>query len=110
MLTPTNSVLVHCFEGKSRSATILCQYIMDTTKTSLKDVLGAMKAAHADTKPNDGFMQLLMRRERELFGSQSVQHKSTRPEPRSCPKCDAKCGLSAESVRVHIKKNHPGML
>mmetsp|Transcript_42778 Transcript_42778/g.68831 ORF Transcript_42778/g.68831 Transcript_42778/m.68831 type:complete len:84 (+) Transcript_42778:104-355(+) len=83
---------------------------METTKTSLKDVLRTMKVAHPDTKPNDGFMQLLMQRERELFGSQSVTHKSTRPEPRSCPKCGAKCGLSAESVRVHIKKLHPGML
>lgn len=88
----------------------IARYTKETTKTSLSDVLGAMKAAHPDTKPNDGFMQLLMRRERELFGSQSVQHKSTKPEPRCCPKCGAKCGLSAQSVRVHIKKAHPGML
>jgi hypothetical protein len=29
--------------------------------------------AHPDTKPNDGFMQLLMQRERELFGSQVIE-------------------------------------
>ena len=110
MLAPNAVVLVHCFEGKSRSATIVAQHLMETTKTSLKEVLAGLKSAHPCTKPNDGFMQLLMQRERELFGSQSVEHKSRRPEPRECPKCGAKCGLSAESVRVHIKKAHPGML
>lgn len=28
MLAPTSSVLVHCFEGKSRSATIIAQHLM----------------------------------------------------------------------------------
>ena len=34
---------------------------------------------------------------------------SSKPQIRSCPKCGAKCGISAQSVTVHIKKMHPGM-
>ena len=52
---PANSVLVHCFEGKSRSATIVAQYLMESTRANLSDTLKGMKAAHPDTKPNEGF-------------------------------------------------------
>ena len=53
MLAPDASVLVHCFEGKSRSATIVAQYVMETTKTSLRDVLagyGALRFFHFVSK------------------------------------------------------------
>ena len=110
-----NSVLVHCFEGKSRSATIVAQYLMESTRASLSDTLKGMKAAHPDTKPNEGFMRLLMAKEKALFGLEesSVSEKKVRgrgkPQMRSCPKCGARCGLSAESVKLHIKKAHPTM-
>ena len=112
---PGNSVLVHCFEGKSRSATIVAQYLMESTKTNLNTTLKGMKAAHPDTKPNEGFMRLLMAKEKALFGLEesSVSEKKVRgrgkPQMRSCPKCGARCGLSAESVKLHIKKAHPTM-
>jgi atypical dual specificity phosphatase len=112
---PGNSVLVHCFEGKSRSATIVAQYLMESTKTNLNTTLKGMKAAHPDTKPNEGFMRLLMAKEKALFGlgESSVSEKKVRgrgkPQMRSCPKCGARCGLSAESVKLHIKKAHPTM-
>ena len=112
---PANSVLVHCFEGKSRSATIVAQYLMESTRANLSDTLKGMKAAHPDTKPNEGFMRLLMAKEKALFGLEesSVSEKKVRgrgkPQMRSCPKCGARCGLSAESVKLHIKKAHPTM-
>lgn len=36
--------------------------------------------------------------------------KKTKPEPRSCPVCGDKVGLSADSVRVHLRLKHPGAL
>lgn len=33
--------------------------------------------------------------------------KKTKPEPRACPECGEKVGLSAESVRVHLRLKHP---
>ena len=107
---PNAAVLVHCFEGKSRSATIVAQHIVRTTRRSLRETLDELKRAHPDAKPNEGFVKLLMRFEKETLGTQSVvAKKSTRPTMRSCPKCGVKCGLSAQSVTVHIKKAHPGM-
>lgn len=106
---------MHCFEGKSRSATIVAQYLMESTRANLSDTLKGMKAAHPDTKPNEGFMRLLMAKEKALFGLEesSVSEKKVRgrgkPQMRSCPKCGARCGLSAESVKLHIKKAHPTM-
>ena len=35
------------------------------------------------------------------------QMKKTKPEPRACPECGEKVGLSAESVRVHLRLKHP---
>jgi hypothetical protein len=33
--------------------------------------------------------------------------RKTKPEPKLCPLCGDKVGLSAESVRVHIRLKHP---
>ena len=107
---PDAAVLVHCFEGKSRSATVVAQHVVRTTRRSLRETLDEMTRAHPDTKPNEGFVKLLARFEKETLGSQSVVvKKSTRPTMRRCPKCGVACGLSAQSVTVHIKKAHPGM-
>ena len=35
------------------------------------------------------------------------QMKKTKPEPRCCPECGERVGLSADSVRVHIRLKHP---
>ena len=59
-------------------------------------------------------MRLLAAFEEAQLGSRSVDVEkrrgvSSKPQIRSCPKCGAKCGISAQSVTVHIKKMHPGM-
>ena len=36
-----------------------------------------------------------------------TQVRNTKPEPKICPLCGEKVGLSAESVRVHIRLKHP---
>ena len=35
-----------------------------------------------------------------------LQVRKTKPELKSCPECGARVGLSAESVRVHLKLKH----
>ena len=39
--------------------------------------------------------------------STTAQMKKTKPEPRCCPECGERVGLSADSVRVHIRLKHP---
>ena len=111
---PRGAALVHCFEGKSRSATIVAQHLVRVRREPLRTVLAGMKKAHPDAKPNDGFVRLLAAFEEAQLGSRSVDVEkrrgvSSKPQIRSCPKCGAKCGISAQSVTVHIKKMHPGM-
>ena len=36
-----------------------------------------------------------------------VQVKKTKPEPRVCPVCLEKVGISAQSLALHVKKAHP---
>lgn len=36
--------------------------------------------------------------------------RKTKPDPRVCPLCGDKVGLSVESVRVHVRLKHPGEL
>jgi hypothetical protein len=111
---PRGAALVHCFEGKSRSATIVAQHLVRVRREPLRVVLAEMKKAHPDAKPNEGFVRLLAAFEEAQLGSRSVDVEkrrgvSSKPQIRSCPKCGAKCGISAQSVTVHIKKMHPGM-
>ena len=36
-----------------------------------------------------------------------VQVKKTKPEPRICPVCVEKVGISGKSLALHVKKAHP---
>ncbi|KAF8081288.1 hypothetical protein N665_0894s0005 [Sinapis alba] len=65
-------VLVHCFDGESRSAAMVIAYLMRTEKLSCKDALASLKqVAHA--KPNLGFVKQLDLFERMNF---KVDHSS----------------------------------
>lgn len=35
-----------------------------------------------------------------------MQVKRTKPEPRVCPVCSEKVGISAQSLALHVKKAH----
>mmetsp|Transcript_492 Transcript_492/g.1834 ORF Transcript_492/g.1834 Transcript_492/m.1834 type:complete len:256 (-) Transcript_492:184-951(-) len=59
-------VLVHCFAGKSRSATVCAAYIMATEGLSLEETLRAIGDARPAAAPNHGFMAQLASFEREL--------------------------------------------
>eukprot|EP01105_Mastigella_eilhardi_P013443 TRINITY_DN3065_c0_g1_i3.p1 TRINITY_DN3065_c0_g1~~TRINITY_DN3065_c0_g1_i3.p1 ORF type:complete len:351 (+),score=80.10 TRINITY_DN3065_c0_g1_i3:26-1054(+) len=55
----SGAVLVHCQEGMSRSATIVCAYLIFKMKVSLTDALDLVREVHPTACPNDGFMQQL---------------------------------------------------
>jgi len=59
-------VLVHCFAGKSRSATICAAYVMATEGWTLEQALKAIGDARPAAAPNHGFMTQLASFEREL--------------------------------------------
>ena len=71
-------VLVHCFEGKSRSATVVIQYLMRFRGMNLKDAYNlTQKGRHIDLRLNPRFSRVLMHLERELLpdDAPSVQLK-----------------------------------
>ncbi|XP_072955313.1 uncharacterized protein [Typha angustifolia] len=53
------SVLVHCFAGVSRSASIITAYLMRTEQKSLEDALESLREICEFVCPNDGFMEQL---------------------------------------------------
>ncbi|XP_066339217.1 uncharacterized protein [Miscanthus floridulus] len=53
------SVLVHCFAGVSRSASIIVAYLMRSEQKSLEDALEALKEISESACPNDGFLDQL---------------------------------------------------
>jgi hypothetical protein len=55
----SQNVLVHCFSGKSRSATICIAYIMFVTKLSFIDALNCVRARRPIVFPNFGFQRQL---------------------------------------------------
>ena len=59
-------VLVHCFAGKSRSATVCAAYVMATEGLSLEETLVAIGRKRPAASPNHGFMAQLASFEREL--------------------------------------------
>lgn len=59
-------VLVHCFRGKSRSATICAMYMMRARGVRLDDAMAAIRAVRPCAQPNSGFVRALRALERAL--------------------------------------------
>ncbi|XP_076903340.1 dual specificity protein phosphatase 1-like [Bidens hawaiensis] len=65
----TGSVLVHCFAGRSRSATIVVAYLMKTHGMSSSKALKLVKSKRGVVAPNAGFVLQLQSYEKSLPGS-----------------------------------------
>ena len=50
------SVFLHCVEGKSRSATCVIAYLIDTEGMSLSEALGRVRGSRPIVRPNEGFL------------------------------------------------------
>ncbi|MFS7933174.1 putative phosphoric monoester hydrolase [Helianthus anomalus] len=64
----TGSVLVHCFAGRSRSATVVVAYLMKTHGMSSSKALNLVKSKRSVVAPNVGFMLQLQSYEKSLPG------------------------------------------
>jgi protein-tyrosine phosphatase len=52
-------VLVHCYQGKSRSVTICCAYMMKTGLMGYSEALAAIRTVRPMAAPNSGFERFL---------------------------------------------------
>lgn len=105
-----NKILVHCFEGRSRSAAIVLAYIMLKRNMTLAESWALLKTAHPRARPNDGFMKTLLELDKKLRGVPSMEWKPRKPLARICHICEKMVGFSSDSLLFHMKKKHPGTL
>lgn len=99
-------VLVHCFEGKSRSATVVLAYLMLRKKLTLLEAWNALKRVHRRAQPNDGFAKILLDLDRKLHGKVSMEWHQRKPMMKVCPICGKNAGLSSSSLKLHLQKAH----
>lgn len=65
--------LVHCFAGRSRSATLCIVYLMKYDKMTLKKAHSYVKSRRSLIRPNPGFWRQMVIYEQYLFGKNSVK-------------------------------------
>ncbi|TVU21189.1 hypothetical protein EJB05_30813 [Eragrostis curvula] len=99
-------VLVHCFEGKSRSATVVLAYLMLRKGYTLAKAWNLLKKVHRRAQPNDGFAKALLTLDKKLHGKVSMDWQHKRPEMKVCPICSKNVGLSTSSLKLHLQKAH----
>ncbi|GMY15207.1 dual specificity protein phosphatase PHS1 isoform X1 [Fagus crenata] len=99
-------VLVHCFEGKSRSATLVIAYLMLRKNYTLLEAWNALKRVHRRAQPNDGFAKTLLDLDRKLHGKVSMEWQQRKPTMKVCPICGKNAGLSSSSLKLHLQKSH----
>uniref|UniRef100_A0A3N7HMZ8 Dual specificity protein phosphatase PHS1 n=1 Tax=Populus trichocarpa TaxID=3694 RepID=A0A3N7HMZ8_POPTR len=99
-------VLVHCFEGRSRSATLVLAYLMLRKKFTLLEAWNALRQVHRRAQPNDGFARILLDLDQRLHGKVSMEWQRRKPEMKVCPICGKNVGLSSSSLKLHLQKAH----
>lgn len=99
-------VLVHCFEGRSRSATVVLAYLMLRKNFTLLEAWNTLKRVHRRAQPNDGFAKILLELDRRLHGKVSMEWQQRRPLMKVCPICGNNAGLSSSSLKLHLQKSH----
>ncbi|KAI4969357.1 hypothetical protein ZWY2020_000271 [Hordeum vulgare] len=99
-------VLVHCFEGKSRSTTIVLAYLMLRKNCTLLEAWNMLKKVHRRAQPNDGFAKVLLDLDKKLHGRTSMEWQHKRPSMKVCPICGKNAGLSSSSLKLHLQKAH----
>ncbi|XP_062091529.1 dual specificity protein phosphatase PHS1 isoform X2 [Humulus lupulus] len=99
-------VLVHCFEGRSRSATVVLAYLMLRKNFTLLEAWNTLKRVHRRAQPNDGFAKHLLNLDKKLHGNVSMEWQQRKPMMKVCPICGKNAGLSSSSLKLHLQKSH----
>lgn len=83
MRNQNKNVLVHCHAGVSRSAAIVCAYLMNKKGIGLQQALFMIKTRRDRVKPNENFLRILKEYERETVKNNPLEsraHSSTKPK------------------------------
>ncbi|KAL8250283.1 hypothetical protein R6Q59_033976 [Mikania micrantha] len=99
-------VLVHCFEGRSRSATVVLGYLMMRKNNTLLKAWNSLRKVHRRAQPNDGFARVLLELDKKLHGKVSMEWQQKKPSMKVCPVCGKNAGLSSNSLKLHLQKAH----
>ncbi|KAE9587371.1 hypothetical protein Lal_00004400 [Lupinus albus] len=99
-------ILVHCFEGRSRSVTLVLAYLMLKKKFTLLEAWNALKRVHRRAQPNDGFAKVLQELDHKLHGKVSMEWQQRKPTMKVCPVCGKNAGISSGSLKLHLQKSH----
>jgi len=78
-LAEGGKVLVHCIRGVSRSATIVCAYLMTAFKISHIEAVHRVRSKRPIARPNYGFMMQLEMFARELLQGTGLQQGGATP-------------------------------
>ena len=65
-------VLVHCYVGASRSASIVIGYLMKTERMRYREALAYLQMIRPEVYPNDGFEKQLKEYEQKLWCTPSA--------------------------------------
>jgi atypical dual specificity phosphatase len=68
----SGKVLVHCYQGKSRSCAVCCAYLMTFYNQTLETALANVREVRPIAAPNSGFMKALRTIELDLYGKVSL--------------------------------------
>ncbi|CAA7023411.1 unnamed protein product [Microthlaspi erraticum] len=99
-------ILVHCFEGRSRSATVVLAYLMLRKNLTLLEAWGKLRKVHRRAQPNDGFARILQNLDKKCHGKVSMEWRQRKPTMKVCPVCGKNAGLSSSSLKLHLQKAH----
>uniref|UniRef100_J3N5V8 protein-tyrosine-phosphatase n=1 Tax=Oryza brachyantha TaxID=4533 RepID=J3N5V8_ORYBR len=99
------NVLVHCFAGVSRSATIITAYLMRTERKYLEEALESLKEVNESVCPNDGFLEQL-----KLFEEMGFKVDTSSPlYKRFRLKLLGQSYKIGEKVGNHVFEDDPGV-
>ncbi|KAJ4473630.1 protein-tyrosine phosphatase-like protein [Lentinula aciculospora] len=74
----SNVVLVHCFQGISRSATVICAYLISTAGMTAMESINFVQSKRRIASPNNGFRkQLHLYTKRVRGNTDTVETEST---------------------------------
>ncbi|KAJ0248685.1 Dual specificity protein phosphatase PHS1 [Hirschfeldia incana] len=99
-------ILVHCFEGRSRSATVVLAYLMLRKNLTLLEAWSKLRKVHRRAQPNDGFARILVSIDKKCYGKVSMEWRQRKPTMKVCPVCGKNAGLSSSSLKLHLQKSH----
>ncbi|PQQ18103.1 dual specificity protein phosphatase PHS1-like [Prunus yedoensis var. nudiflora] len=97
-------VLVHCFEGRSRSATLVLAYLMLRKNRTLLEAWNSLKQVHRRAQPNDGFAKVLLNLDKKLNGKVSMEWQQRKPTMKVCPICGVNAGSVDSAMTMEIQK------